>query len=70
MQVWKSDEIVFVETVSYGETLMVSQPLVMASAAGWYVGQVYKENGWVMPYDRLSGYFATPEEANELLQYH
>lgn len=70
MQVWKSDEIVFTETVSYGETLMVSQPLVMASAAGWYVGQVYKEYGCVLPYDRLSEYFATPEEANELLQYH
>ena len=67
MQVWKSDEIVFTETVSYGETLMVSQPLVMASAAGWYVGKVCKGEFCVEPYDRFTDYFATPEEAQVVL---
>ena len=48
----------------------ISEPIVMASAAGWYVGEVCKDpdcGGMIVPYDRLSGYFATPEEAAKLL---
>ncbi len=45
----------------------VSEPIAMASAAGWYVGKVCKEDGFVQPYDRFTEYFATPEEAKVIL---
>ena len=63
---WKSEDTV----------LSVSEPKVMESAAGFYVGQSCEtelkwENGTtdiiVEPYDRLSGYFATAEEAGAFL---
>ena len=51
----------------------VSSPLVMASAAGWYVGQICTEasdcDGLIMPWDRLSGYFPTAEAAIEFYDY-
>ena len=50
--------------------LPISEPIVMAAAAGWYVGEVCKDpdcGGMIVPFDRLSGYFATPEEAAKLL---
>ena len=50
--------------------LPISEPIVMASAAGWYVGEVCKDpdcGGMIVPFDRLSGYFATPEEATNVL---
>lgn len=52
--------------------LSVSEPKVMQSAAGYYVGQsceveYYWTDGTTSvgtePYDRLSGYFATPQQA-------
>ena len=48
----------------------VSEFVVMASAAGWYVGQVCKDpdcGGMVVPYDRYTGYYASSEEACEAL---
>ena len=30
----------------YGEMMEVSEPIVMASAAGWYVGKVCREDGF------------------------
>ena len=51
----------------YGETMKVSEPIVMASAAGWYVGKICKTDGFVEPFDRFTEYFATPEEANVVL---
>jgi hypothetical protein len=48
----------------------VSEPLVMRSAAGWYVGMVCKDpacGGWIVPYFRGTGYYATAEEAAEQL---
>jgi hypothetical protein len=51
----------------YGEEIELSEPIVMASAAGWYVGKVCKEDGFVQPYDRFTEYFATPEEAKVIL---
>ena len=51
----------------YGETMKVSEPIVMASAAGWYVGKICKPDGFVEPFDRFTEYFATPEEANVVL---
>ena len=51
-----------------GSTYMeISEPIVMASAAGWYVGKICKEDGFVEPYDRFTEYFATPEEAQVVL---
>jgi hypothetical protein len=50
----------------------VSKPMVMKSAAGFYVGQVCVEDGdpvdWIQPYDRMSDYFATPEVAESYLK--
>lgn len=55
-----------------GAEYTVSKPMVMKSAAGFYVGQVCVENGdpldWIQPYDRISHYFATPEEAESYLE--
>ena len=51
----------------YGETMKVSESIVMASAAGWYVGKICKTDGFVEPFDRFTEYFATPEEANVVL---
>ena len=55
----------------YGEMMEVSEPIVMASAAGWYVGAICKEDGFIQPYDRYTEYITkdqpqvamdTPEE--------
>ena len=63
---WKSED----------KILSVSEPKVMESAAGFYVGlscetELLWENGTTdvitEPYDRLSGYFATAEEAGAYL---
>ena len=57
---------------NYGERLEVSEPIVMASAAGWYVGAVYKEpecDDMIAPYRRDTHYVATPEEAQKLLEW-
>ena len=51
----------------------VSEPIVMASAAGWYVGEVCKDpdcGGMIVPYARITDYYATPEEANTVLERH
>ncbi len=62
----KIEDINFTTVNVYGTEMPVSDPIVMASAAGWYVGAVCKDpecGGMIVPYDRYSGYFATPEEA-------
>ena len=51
----------------YGTEMKVSEDIVMASAAGWYVGAVCKEDGFVQPFDRYTGYFATSDEAQSIL---
>ena len=38
----------------------------MASAAGWYVGKICKEDGFVQPYDRFTQYM-TQEQAQYCL---
>ena len=48
----------------------VSEAIVMASAAGWYVGKIDKSEGFIQPYNRYSGYFATPEEAQKELELY
>ena len=45
----------------------VSEPIVMASAAGWYVGAIDNTEGYIQPYNRFTGYYATSEEAQFVL---
>jgi len=69
MIIWKPDQIVWNEDSCFNMPL--SDPLVMASAAGWYVGEVCKDpncGGMIVPFDRMSEYYATPEEADALLR--
>ena len=50
----------------------ISEEIVMASNAGWYVGLVCKDpdcGGWIVPFDRCSEYYATSDEAQKLLDY-
>ncbi len=72
--VQKIVDIEFITQDVYGETMEVSKPIVMASAAGWYVGKVCKTDLFndgsqfiVEPYDRFTDYFATSEEAQVVL---
>ena len=67
-------DIKFNTTDVYGSKMEVSEPIVMASAAGWYVGKVCKTDLFndgsqfiVEPYDRFTDYFATSEEAQVVL---
>ncbi len=59
-------EIKFNTVTMYGEEIELSEPIVMASAAGWYVGKVCKEDGFVQPYDRFTQYM-TQEQAQYCL---
>ena len=69
MQIQKKiEDIKFTPMTVFGEEMEVSENIVMASAAGWYVGAICKEGGFIQPYDRYTDYFATPEEAAKLLE--
>ena len=48
----------------------VSEAIVMAAAAGWYVGKIDNSEGFIQPYNRYSEYFATPEEAQKELDIY
>ena len=52
----KIKDIKFEKINVYGEMMEVSEPIVMASAAGWYVGAICREDGFVQPYDRFTEY--------------
>ena len=39
----------------------------MASAAGWYVGAVCREDGFIQPFDRYTHYMEQSEAETELL---
>tara|TARA_B100000085_G_scaffold228469_1_gene214451 strand:- start:394 stop:612 length:219 start_codon:yes stop_codon:yes gene_type:complete len=69
MQILKKiEDIQFTPMTVFGEEMQVSESIVMASAAGWYVGAICKEDdGFIQPYDRYTDYFATPEEAEKRL---
>jgi aminopeptidase C len=41
----------------------ISEPIVMASNAGWYVGRICNTEGFLEPYDRMTQYFLTSREA-------
>ena len=61
----KIEDINFEKINSYGEMIEVSEPIVMASAAGWYVGAICKDEecgGMIVPYDRYTEYM-TKEQA-------
>ena len=45
----------------------VSEPIAMASAAGWYVGSIDNSEGFIQPYDRYTDYM-TKEEATATLE--
>ena len=62
-------DIEFNDTNVYGTWMPVSEPIVMASAAGWYVGAVCKDpdcGGMIVPYNRFTEYM-TQEEAQKCL---
>ena len=62
----KIEDINFEKINSHGEMIEVSEPIVMASAAGWYVGAICKEDGFIQPYDRYTEYM-TKEKAQVVL---
>ena len=62
-------DIEFNDTIVYGTWMPVSEPIVMASAAGWYVGAVCKDpdcGGMIVPYNRYTDYM-TQESAQKCL---
>ena len=61
------DDIQWEEEVVYGTKMLVSEPLAMASAAGWYVGQICEEDDFLQPFDRLTDYMSK-EDALKLLK--
>ena len=50
-----------------GTKLLISEPLAMASAAGWYIGQLCKEDDFPMPFDRFTEYMSK-KDALKLLK--
>ena len=67
VEVWKPHEIVW---TNLDTDMPVSEPLVMKSGAGWYVGEVCQDpecGNWVVPYARCTDYYPTPELASEAL---
>ena len=62
-------DIEFNKVTMYGEEIELSEPIVMASAAGWYVGAVCKDpdcDGMIVPYNRYTDYM-TQENAQKCL---
>tara|TARA_R110000803_G_scaffold208728_1_gene277622 strand:+ start:774 stop:1019 length:246 start_codon:yes stop_codon:yes gene_type:complete len=57
----------------YTPTLQISEPIVMASAAGWYIGAICKDKtecgGMIQPYDRYSGYMPKEMALQQLREY-
>lgn len=39
----------------------VSEPIVMSSQAGWYIGAVDNSDGFIQPYDRYTAYMEKQE---------
>ena len=63
-------DIKFTTKNVYGEEMEVSEPIAMASAAGWYVGAICKDpdcGGMITPFARYSDYVSTPEAAELML---
>ena len=63
-------EIKFNDTNVFGTEMPVSEPIVMASAAGWDVGAICKDpdcDGMFVPFDRYTDYM-TQESAQKCLE--
>ena len=45
----------------------ISEPVVMCSAGGWYIGTIYNDDGLIMPNERITSYM-TKEDAIALLE--
>ena len=63
----KIEEIKFNTQNVYGETMEVSEPIAMASAAGWYVGAICKGEYCVEPFDRYTGYMTKEAAVAEVM---
>ena len=61
------EDIKFSKKDVYGTEMEVSEPIVMSSAAGWYVGAVCREDGMIQPFDRYTYYMEQYEAETELL---
>ena len=72
MEIWKPEEVKWNVTDEPCGFIAISDPLVMRSAAGWYVGEVCKEQAedmqYIAPYCRMTDYYETPEQAHAVLQ--
>ena len=65
----KIEDVKFTNCNVYGTEMPVSENIVMASAAGWYVGAVCKDpdcGGMIVPYNRYTDYM-TQENAQKCL---
>ena len=68
MQILKDvQNITFNKQDVFGTVVEVSEQIVMASAAGWYVGAVCREDGFIQPFDRYTHYMEQSEAETELL---
>ena len=63
----KIEDIEFTKKDVYGETMGVSEPIVMASAAGWYVGAICESEYGVEPFHRYTEYMSK-EQAKTALE--
>ena len=61
------EDMVFDTQNVYGEEMEVSEPIVMASAAGWYVGAVCRGEYGIEPFDMYTEYHETSELAQKIL---
>ena len=55
-------DVKFTNCNVFGTEMPVSENIVMASAAGWYVGAICKDpdcGGMIVPFDRYTDYYAT-----------
>ena len=60
------EDIKFTQKDVYGTEMEVSEPIVMSSAAGWYVGAVCKEYEILQPFDRYTYYMSLDDAIIEL----
>ncbi len=68
MEVNKKNEEIKCDTQNvYGETMEVSEPIAMASAAGWYVGAICKGEYCVEPFDRYTDYMTKEAAVAEVM---
>ena len=70
LKIWK--KLADIKWHDEDSDMPISEEIVMASAAGWYVGIVCKDpdcGGYIVPFERCSEYYATPEEAQGCLDF-